>query len=144
MSFLAALDRNSHIDWGFVHIVDGPASGIINRVKSKPGLMKFFDTMLGSSVRMEIKQSIKKMIIERSISFMVAHRQAQIFFHREFENVDSELNEAAKLVINESQAMFAKAEEVLKQYKEEEVENVVSHKFCSILLVRFPFMSVLL
>ena len=65
---------------------------------------------------------------------MAAHRWAQKFFRREFENAESELSESGKRVINESQAQYDKAEAELKSSDPRDVELVSSHKFCSILL----------
>jgi hypothetical protein len=48
--------------------------------------------------------------------------------------LSSELSEAGKLVLQESQQEYKKAQAVLDEVDEKEVEVVVSHKFCVILL----------
>jgi hypothetical protein len=65
---------------------------------------------------------------------MAAHRYAQNFFRREFEKVDHELSKAGKMVVQESQSQFLRAEEILKKQDPSDLERAVSHKFCSILL----------
>ena len=65
---------------------------------------------------------------------MAAHRWAQSFMHKEFEDTDCELTELGKQVFSESQAEYDKAKAVLDDYDPEMVSLVTSHKFCLILL----------
>ena len=72
--------------------------------------------------------------IERSLAVMAAHKYAQKFFKDEFQDVDSELSEAGKIVIQESTEQYNMAEAALKAMDREIVKIAVSHKFCKILL----------
>lgn len=96
--------------------------------------MKFVETVWGKGTYSDIKYTVKRLKIERSMNFMAAHRDAQKYIMREFQSADSELSEAARVVINESEAQWQLAEAVLHSYKRSDVENVASHKFCTILL----------
>jgi hypothetical protein len=122
------------LDWHYVHIADGPASSLFNRAKHNPAIMKMVETLGGHGAQKNIKYTIKRLKIERSMNFMAAHREAQKYVSKEFENSSSELSEAARIVINESTQQYQLAEAVLHSYKRADVESVTSHKFCTILL----------
>ena len=97
-------------------------------------VMGLVEKVWGKGAQSDIKYTIKRLKIERSMNFMAAHREAQKYVSKEFENAASELSEAARIVINESKEQWRLAEAVLHSYKREDVENVTSHKFCTILL----------
>lgn len=121
-------------DWKFVNIVDSTASTVLNRVKKDSLALRLAKVLMGKNVKNDIKYSIKRLKIERAMCFMAAHKAAQRFVQQEFENVESELSEAALVVLNESRHQWNEAEAVLKSYKKTDVELVTSHKFCAILL----------
>lgn len=122
------------LDWKFVHIVDGPASGFLNRIKHHPTAIRLLEIVRGKNAHSDLKFSIKSLKIERAMCFMAAHKRAEDFVEREFANAESELSEAAKAVVNESKDQWSKAEAVLHAYKKSDVAVVISHKFCAILL----------
>lgn len=122
------------VDWEYVHVVDGPASGIVHRIKHNPLLMSLVERLWSKASISNIKYTIKRLKIERSMNFMAAHAEAQQYVLKEFENAASELSEAARIVINESKEQWQLAEAVLHTYKREDVESITSHKFCAILL----------
>lgn len=80
------------------------------------------------------KSQSMNMYIEQSLSFMAAHRTAQDSFKLELQDVDSQLNEAAKVVIEESKEQYKLAEAALHSYDAHTTELAISHKFCKILL----------
>jgi NhaP-type Na+/H+ or K+/H+ antiporter len=123
-------------DWDFIHVIDGPIDRLAKKSRKFPRLTQFCTKHMtcGKTKRDSIKNTFKRLKIERALSFMAAHRWAQTFFRREFENAESELSESGKRVINESQAQYDKAEAELKTSDPKDVELVSSHKFCSILL----------
>jgi hypothetical protein len=65
---------------------------------------------------------------------MSAHRSSQKYFKEEFQDADSELSEAGKVVIQESEIQFGMADAALNAFDHKLVELAVSHKFCKILL----------
>lgn len=130
-----AVAKGEHLhDWDYVNWVDGPLTGIANRFKNSLMANSVLDLLFRGQSHATLKNTAMRLKIERSLAFMSAHRYAQRFFHREFENAESELSEAGKLVVRESQTEYEKAEAVLTQYDPKEVSLVVSHKFCMILL----------
>ena len=81
-----------------------------------------------------LKARTDSLFVERSMSFMVAHRRADAIFVSEFQDADSELTESGRIVLLESEAQFAMAEAELDQFDKHVVELAASHKFCKILL----------
>lgn len=123
-------------DWQYVHLVDGPLLKLAKEGKKHPRVTSCFTLHARCSKHAQhnLKNNLKRLRIERCLCFMSAHRWAQKFFRREFENAESELSEYGKRVINESKAQYDLAEEELKTCDPKDVEIVSSHKFCSILL----------
>ena len=123
-------------DWDFVHLVDGPIMKLAKQTKKYPRASRCLSlqTTCAKKTRENLKNNLKRLRIERALSFMAAHRWAETFFRREFENAESELSESGKRVIRESQIQYDKAEDELKASDPKDVELVSSHKFCSILL----------
>jgi hypothetical protein len=123
-------------DWDFVHLVDGPIVKLAKETKKHPAVARCLAPHAACSrkVRDNLKNNLKRLKIERCLCFMAAHRWAQRFFRREFENAESELSESGKRVIKESQVQYDKAEAELKTSDPKDVEIVSSHKFCAILL----------
>ena len=120
-------------DWDYIDLVSPTLSEIGRKWKGTP-------TLLGCMQRIHLGtqsdwiRAAKRLNIERAMAFMAAHRYAQEYFTKEFGDADSELSEAGKMVISESKAQWLKAESVLKGEDPCDVERIVSHKFCSILL----------
>ena len=103
-------------------------------MKDHPTAIKLLEMARGKNAFSDIKYSIKSLKIERAMCFMAAHKRAQDFVEREFATAGSELSEAVKIVMNESKDQWTKADAVLHSYKKEDVQLVISHKFCTILL----------
>jgi hypothetical protein len=81
-----------------------------------------------------VKASQPTLFIERSLAVMAAHQSSQAYFKAEFQDVDSELSEAGKVVLHESEIQYEMAEAALNAFDREIVGLAVSHKFCKILL----------
>lgn len=122
-------------DWKFVKLFDGIASSIVSRLQNKSCLTRTLEALRGKETHMDIKFAFKRLKIERCLSFMAAHSSAQKFFQKEFATPsDGELSEAGKLVLSESHTQWKLAESLLNSFDPVDVEIVVSHKFCMILL----------
>jgi hypothetical protein len=119
-------------DWQYVTIADGPVERWASRLRRMPFTTKILT--LTCLKHTDVEHAARRLRIETCLSFMAAHRSAQKFFHREFENAEQELSESGKLIIYESQMQYDEAETALHKFDPAEVEEVVSHKFCTILL----------
>jgi hypothetical protein len=121
-------------DWEHVTLFQSFASNMFTKVRNTAVGMQCMEKTWAQRAQMGLKYTAKQMNIERSLAFMAAHRYAQTFFTHEFQNAESELSEAGKLVIEESQVQFKKAEAILEKYDVKQVEVAVSHKLCMIIL----------
>lgn len=72
--------------------------------------------------------------IERCLAFMEAHKQARAIIKAEFFSHDVELSSAESIVLTESKSECEKAVALVDSFNEADVELVLSHKFCNILL----------
>ncbi|GKY99725.1 hypothetical protein MPSEU_000926500 [Mayamaea pseudoterrestris] len=120
-------------DWTYVNAIDPALVKFDRTVKNNPALFKCLEC-ISPGIREKWKQASFRLNIERAMAFMAAHRYAQDFFRRDFDDADPELSEAARLVLEESQTEWHKAEKALNRRDQTFVERSVSHKFCSILL----------
>jgi NhaP-type Na+/H+ or K+/H+ antiporter len=121
-------------DWEYVTLFQSKASSMFMKARNTSVGMQCMSKAWAKRAHLGLKYTSKQMKIERSLAFMAAHRYAQTFFTREFQNAESELSEAGKLIIEESQSQFKKAEAILEKYDVKLVEVAVSHKLCMILL----------
>lgn len=121
-------------DWDYISFVDPELIKINEDAKGCfQSLLSGIDYLRPGS-RQRWKQSITRLAIDRALAFIAAHRYAQAYFTKEFENADSELSHAGQMVVLESMIQVDKAEEELRKQDKSDVELAVSHKFCSILL----------
>jgi NhaP-type Na+/H+ or K+/H+ antiporter len=121
-------------DWAYVTLFQSNRSSMLIKARNSSIGLNCMDKAWAQRAHIGFKYTAQQMQIERSLAFMAAHRYAQIFFTREFQSVESELSEAGKVVIEESQSEFKKAEAFLEKYDVKQVEVAVSHKLCMILL----------
>ncbi|KAL3935316.1 MAG: hypothetical protein SGBAC_009144 [Bacillariaceae sp.] len=84
--------------------------------------------ILGFKVRSE------SLLIERAMAFMAAHEESQKIFFHENEDMENNLSEPAKRVIQESLEQYTLAQFALKHYNNELVQKTASRKLCKILL----------
>ncbi|GKY99730.1 hypothetical protein MPSEU_000927000 [Mayamaea pseudoterrestris] len=120
-------------DWDYVKLLDPAFSRLDRSLKKMPAALHCLDSVR-PGMHGRWKQASKRFTTERALAFMAAHRYAQEFFRREFENAEHELSKAGELVVRESQLQYLKAEAILKKQEPSDLEQAVSHKFCSILL----------
>jgi NhaP-type Na+/H+ or K+/H+ antiporter len=122
-------------DWEYLILLHTPVANLAKRLKQNEATKYFVDRNVSSKrANLGLKIRSESMFIERSIIFMAAHRAAEAFFRTELQDVDSELSEAAKLVMEESHKQYNMAEAALNQFDPKVVELAISHKFCKILL----------
>jgi hypothetical protein len=126
-------------DWDFVTMMDRPISGLLLKLKNRAGALGCLKSTWAKRASMGWKATAERVRIDRSLSFIAAHKWAQDFFIKEFQGTDSDLSQAAKLVLEESRNQVAKAEAVLNTIDHREVELAVSNKFCTIILVSAIF-----
>ncbi|GKZ01050.1 hypothetical protein MPSEU_001056700 [Mayamaea pseudoterrestris] len=120
-------------DWNFVNSIDSSLVKVDRTLKHSRCILSCLER-IRPGLREQWKQASFRLNIERAMAFMAAHRYAQDFLKRDAENVDPCLSKAAKIVLQESEEEWLKAEMALNQRNPAFVERSVSHKFCSILL----------
>jgi hypothetical protein len=83
----------------------------------------------------KVEYQAMRFAVERALAFMEAHKNARKILKCEFLNSDtSDLSQAEKLVMKESKIQCEKAVALIRTFPERDVEMIVSHKFCTILL----------
>jgi NhaP-type Na+/H+ or K+/H+ antiporter len=116
-------------DWEFTRVINLPAGTLVRQITNLP-LVKW--VIKDEHVAHNLKYEGMRVDVERSLAFLHAHAKAQEVFQREF--VGSKFSTAERTVIEESMSERRLAQECLDKYPAKDVEIVVSHKFCSILL----------
>jgi hypothetical protein len=120
-------------DWEYLMKLHKPLDHMIHCVKGKV-VTGCLNRAWYKRSPLGLKASRPTQLIERSLAVMAAHRSSQEYFKAEFQDVDSELSEAGKVVLHESEIQYNMAEAALNEFDREIVELAVSHKFCKILL----------
>lgn len=73
--------------------------------------------------------------VERALVFLEAHKEARQIMEEEFLHPeDLTLSSAENLVLTESKLQCKQATALIQSYPQDQVEKIVSHKFCTILL----------
>ncbi|KAG7342271.1 cyclic nucleotide-binding protein [Nitzschia inconspicua] len=91
----------------------------------------------GKCHRVPMNQMLESAYVEQTMAYTSAHKRAQWFFQEQLGDLDSDLSEAGKIVIHESNQQIDIAQKDLNDKLDAEVvKKVVSHKFCKILLTR--------
>eukprot|EP00934_Nitzschia_sp_Nitz4_P000343 Nitzschia sp. Nitz4//scaffold35_size145790//85172//87847//NITZ4_003034-RA/size145790-snap-gene-0.15-mRNA-1//1//CDS//3329549136//343//frame0 len=122
-------------DWEFLLLIHDPISKFASTLKkSRLSSTVLNATMSKHHARLGLKDSQVDLVIERSISFMAAHRAALKSFNAELQDADSELSEAAKVVVDESEQQYHLADKALDAFAPRVTSLAISHKFCKILL----------
>lgn len=122
-------------DWEILYAIHQPLLHATDKLKNTFCATKTVNSVMWTKRgHLGLKANSDNMQIERSITFMAAHRMAQEVFMAELQNADSELTEAAKVVMVESKQQYDLAEAKLKEFDEKVLELAISHKFCKILL----------
>ena len=121
-------------DWEYVTMADRPITDVALRLKNGAAALGCLKHAWAMRAHTGFKMTAQRLRIDRSLAFMAAHRWAQQYFQKEFQDAGSELSEAGKIVLQESRLQYMKAEKVLDETPEKELQIAVSHKFCTILL----------
>jgi hypothetical protein len=121
-------------DWSYVNMTDASIVVVVKAFQAKFLFGRFAKLLFSNFEETNAKDDVHRLIIERSLAVMSAHQFAQDYITREMANADGEISETTKVVLSESRAQYNKAEDVLQEFSVEEVQRVVSHKFCLILL----------
>jgi NhaP-type Na+/H+ or K+/H+ antiporter len=120
-------------DWEFSKVINLPATTLVRQITNLPvihSLLKRFTTT--EQIVHNLQYEGMRVDVERCLSFLHAHSKAQEVFKREF--IGSKFSAAHRTVLEESNSERRQAEALLEKYPAKEVEKVVSHKFCNILL----------
>lgn len=120
-------------DWEFTRFINFPFMMIARQITNlsilKPLVKRFVKE---EHLTHNLQYEGMRVDVERCLAFLHAHAKAQEIFKREF--VGSKFSAAQKAVIEESMSERRLAEACLEKYPAKDVEMVVSHKFCNILL----------
>lgn len=121
-------------DWTYLVSTESKIMNASKKVRSNKIISACLNHLWFRRSGLGLKEKAHTVLIERSLAVMSAHQSAQHFFQAEFQNDESELSEAGKLVIQESQLQYKMAETALQEIDQDLVELTVSHKLCKILL----------
>ena len=121
-------------DWNYLNIVNSPVKLSGKTVRAKRLIIQVVELFCGARVHTNWEYRVQRLKIEKSMAFMAAHRWAQQFIQKEFMDSGCELSEVGKRVLQESKEQYKLAEAALREVPRNELETVVSHKFCLILL----------
>jgi hypothetical protein len=95
---------------------------------------KFCLHFMGETAKKFSQDKIMRCDVERCMSFLEAHRHAQEVFKKEFVGSIENLTDAEATVLKESDGVCAIAAEKLDSFPLQNVDKIVSHQFCVILL----------
>lgn len=84
--------------------------------------------------RVSSTYALTRIHVEGALSFVHAHQKAQQAFRREFA-LDKHFSRCGQVVLDESMKQVQAAEAHLLAHESDEIEAVISHKFCTILLL---------
>jgi NhaP-type Na+/H+ or K+/H+ antiporter len=122
-------------DWEFTKVANFPAAVFVRQItnllfvkKSYLLFVKFKKRYIAHTLTYERM----RIDVERCLAFLHAHAKAQEAFKRKF--VGSKFSTAERTVIEESMSERREAQACLDKYEAKDVEMVVSHKCCNILL----------
>jgi NhaP-type Na+/H+ or K+/H+ antiporter len=97
-------------------------------------LYSMLECVLGRRRHVTAEYFLTRVRVERALAFIHAHNTAQAYFRREYAN-DSQFSRCGQVILDESMEQVAAAEAHLLTHKNADIEVVISHKFCSILLL---------
>ena len=122
-------------DWEFSAVVEIPLRQSVLKWSVVRWFFEATERFLGPSMaHFGPEYLVMRLQVERSLAFVHAHKQAQHGFREQLASAD-EFSGEGEVVLNESRQEVAEAEEMLLSHRKEDLETVVSHKFCSILLL---------
>jgi hypothetical protein len=115
-------------DWEYVSVVKAPWSTSVYTSKG----MKYFRKCFGAFVLQDVKYEMMRLNVERCLAFLHAHDTAQRLLSQQF--LDEQFSEEESKVIAESRRQCVEAVKLLKSYHMRDVEMIVSHNLCTVLL----------
>ncbi|KAL3944882.1 MAG: hypothetical protein SGBAC_001026 [Bacillariaceae sp.] len=121
-------------DWRHLTEIHDPMAKWETRLERSKTCFSCLDKTKSGRSKLGMDVSGDALLIERAMAFMAAHEESQKNFAFECEDVDSTLNESAKLVIQESLEQYAQAQFALREYDADVVQKIASFKLCKILL----------
>jgi hypothetical protein len=121
-------------DWKYLIRLHDPLVKFEKKLKANRSILSCLDKTWSRRANLGLKLRTDALLIERAMTFMSAHEAAMKMFRLEFEDLDSELGDAEKHVLQESLQQYAMAQASLKAYDPKVVESTSSHKLCKILL----------
>lgn len=123
-------------DFDFIDLVNIPISqtigSFLNFLRVKLGLDTVLGAIFGELAHVVPEDVHRRVQVERCIAFISAHLDAQNLMKEQF--MDTNLSKAEEQVIAESEGQVKRAEEELTKYPSREVQVIVSHKVCKIIL----------
>jgi len=123
-------------DFKYLTKVYVPIVKATNRLRNNKFFHRLIDSSWSKRAELGLKTRRETLLVERSMAVMSAHKSAQDTFISEFQDTDSELTEAGKIVLAESNRQYRLAEEALGELSPKLVEVAASHKFCKIILTK--------
>lgn len=128
-----AISRGAPLDdFEYTRLITLPATVWIHNIHGSRLLRPCVNQWCMGKAEHSLEREKMKVDVELCLAFLHGHRKAQEIFHREF--VHGEFSQAQRIVIQESETGCRKAEALLRTYPVKDVELVVSHKFCIVLL----------
>ena len=121
-------------DWEHTQNLRTPVTSMLKQVRHAKKVVGCCGCLTGPHNPMDVKDNKLRFSVERCVVFLAAHAQARHILKEELSNTEGQLSEAEKIVLNESEDESRKATEHLDSHPADDVEVVVSHKFCDILL----------
>jgi NhaP-type Na+/H+ or K+/H+ antiporter len=122
-------------DWELSTIVEVPLAQTIMTWSIVQWLFNCMEKYFGDRLaHAGAEYTITRLEVGRAVSFIHAHQSAQTRFQAELSSCE-DLATRGQVVLDESMQEVGKAEKLLLQHRKEDLETVISHKFCAILLL---------
>ena len=122
-------------DWELSTIVEVPLAQTIMTWSIVQWLFSCIEKYFGDRLaHAGAEYTITRLEVERAVAFIHAHQSAQAIFQVELSSCE-DLATQGQAVLDESMQEVDKAEKLLLQHRKEDLETVISHKFCGILLL---------
>jgi len=123
-------------DWDYTQSMRVPVSHALRRLRHHKVVASSASCLLGSQSASELDHLDLRFSVERCLAFLDGHKDARRILQEELSNTEGQLSEAEEIVLKESEEESDRAKKLLESYKQKDVESIVSHKFCNILLNR--------
>jgi len=121
-------------DWKLANDILSFTRKTIGLLSPLERLVKLYDLCLSKYEHAEFEFHLERIRIESALSFSHAHKTAQEYFRQEFVT-DDFFSASGSVVLEESRKQVEEAEKLVTEKDQDVVETVVSHKFCTVLLL---------